>query len=131
MAVIERISQGVLLWRQDRHCRTFRDSEVRVRGAGLLRVRRSLRVPRIMSLAVPGTAADIPGRLEIEARSGNEALEIAIDLDDCAQVGLPNDNDDGMTLISECRGRLTVSGRMFGDVVRFGGPSVVEFNRGA
>ena len=125
------ISQGLLLWRADRHWRTFRDSEIRVRTVGLLRVGRSLRVPRIMSLAIPGTAADIPGRLEVEARSGNEALDIAIDLDDCAQVGLPNDNDDGMTSISECRGRVIVSGRIFGDLVRFEGPSVIEFHRAA
>jgi hypothetical protein len=125
------ISQGVLLWRDDRHCRTFRDTDLRVRGAGLLRVGRSLWVPRIMSLAIPGTAADIPGRLEVEARSGNDALDIAIDLADCAQVGVPNDHDEGMTSISECRGRVRVSGRVRGDVVRFDGPAVVEFNRAA
>jgi hypothetical protein len=125
------ISQGLLLWRRDRHCRTFRDSELNVRGDGLLRVGRALRVPRIMTLAIPGTAADIPARLEVAARSGNDALDIAIDMDDCAQVGLPNDGDDGMTIISECRGRVRVAGRVRGDLVRFDGPSVVEFNRAA
>ena len=125
------LSQGVLLWRDDCHCRTFRDGEVRVRGVGLLRVGRSLRVPRIMSLAIPGTAADLPRRLEIEARSGTDGLDIAIDLDDCAQIGLPNDTDEGMTSISECRGRVSVFGWVRGEAVRFDGPSVVEFNRAA
>jgi hypothetical protein len=123
------ISQGVLLWRDDRHCRTFRDSDLHVRGTGLLRVGRSLRVPRVMSLAIPGTAADIPHRLDVRASSGNDALEIELNLEDCAQIGLANDCDDGMTLISECRGRVKVSGCVRGEPVRFDGPSVVEFNR--
>ena len=125
------ISQGLLLWRRDRHCRTFRDSDLRVRGDGLLRVGRALRVPRIMSLAIPGSAADLAARLEVVARNGNDALDIAIDMDDCAQIGLPNDGDDGMTMISECRGRVHVSGRVRGDLVRFEGVSIVEFNRAA
>jgi hypothetical protein len=124
-------SQGVLLWRDDRHCRTFRDRELVVRNAGLLRLGRCLRVPRIMSLAIPGTAADIPDHVEIEAGGGLDALDITVDLEDAAQIGVPNDRDEGLTSISECRGHARVSGRVRGDAVCFEGPSVVEFNRAA
>jgi hypothetical protein len=123
------ISQGVLLWRRDQHCRTFRDIDVRVRSTGLLRVGRALRVPRIMSLAIPGTASDIPSRLEIQARCGIDTLDVTLDLTDCAQVGIPNDGDAEMTCISECHGMIRASGRVRGEPVCFEAPSVVEFNR--
>ena len=125
------LAQGLLLWRDDRHCRTFRDSEVSIRSVGLLRLGRCLRVPRIMSLALSASAADIPNRLEIEARSGNDALDLTIDLTDGAQIGLPNDGADGMTSISECHGLASTSGHVRGEVVRFEAQAMVEFNRAA
>ena len=78
---------------------------------------------------MPGTAGDIPRRLEIEARSGRDALDIIVDLEDGAQIGVPNDRDEGLTSISECRGRAGVSGHLAGEPVSFNAPSVVEFNR--
>jgi hypothetical protein len=125
------VAQGALLWRDDRHCRTFRDGQVAIGSRGWLRIGGCLRVPRIMSLAIPGTAADIPGRLEVRARDENDDLEMAIDLTDGAQIGVPNDTDEGMTTISECRGVATVSGRVRGRSMRFQGPAVVEFTRAA
>ena len=125
------IAQGVLLWRGERHCRSFRDNGISVRSAGLLRPGRPLRVPRIMSLAIPGTAADVPRRLEISARSGHDVIDIALDLEDYAQIGVPNDSDDGVTTISECHGRASVSGRIRGDAVRFDSACMVELNRAA
>ena len=124
-------SQGVLIWRRDRHCRTFSNDEIGIRTSGPLRVGRCLRVPRVMSLAIPGTAADIPRLIEIEAHSGRDSVNITLDLDDCAQVGLPNDADPGITAISECRGRATISGRLRGETVQADGPAIVEFNRAA
>jgi hypothetical protein len=124
-------SQGVLIWRADRHCRTFSNEEIGVRSAGPLRVGRCLRVPRVMSLAIPGTAADIPRLIEIEARSGSDVVDVALELENCAQVGLPNDADPGITAISECRGRASLSGRLRGETIRSEGPAIVEFNRAA
>jgi hypothetical protein len=125
------IAQGLLLWRGDRHSRTFRDRELGVHSLGRLRLGRCLRVPRIMTLAVPGTAADIPRCLAIEARSGRDALDVVLTLEDGAQIGIPNECDERLTLMSECRGSASVSGSLQGETVRFEGPSVVEFNRAA
>ena len=125
------VSQGILLWRRERHCRTFRDRELSVRGEGFLRVAGALRVPRVISLASPGSVADIPKRLEIEARCGGDALDVTVELDDCAQVGIPNDHDDGVTLITETRGSARVSGHVRGEAVQLEGPTLVEFNRAA
>ncbi len=84
-----------------------------------------------MALAIPGTAGDIPGRLDVAARSGTDTLDITIELEDCAQVGIPNDRDVGITLISETHGRAHVEGRVRGESVRFEARTVVEFNRAA
>jgi hypothetical protein len=122
-------AQGLLLWRDDLHARTFRDREVTVRSTGLLRAGRCLRVPRIMRLAVPGTASDIPARLEVEGRSGGDVVTAVFDLEDCAQIGVPNEQDDGVTLMSECRARGAVRGCIRGHVVRAEAATLLEFNR--
>jgi hypothetical protein len=125
------LSQGVLLWHGDRHCRTFRDGDVSIHSSDLVVLGRCLRVPRIMSLAIPGTVADIPRRLEVAARGGNDRIEIVLDLEDGAQIGLPDESGDRMTLISECRGRLRASGRIRGAPVHVDAPLLIEFNRAA
>ena len=122
-------AQGLLVWRGPQHVRTFRDLEVTVRSTGLLRAGRCLRVPRIMSLAVPGTASDIPARLEVEGRGERDAITVMLDLTDCAQIGVPNAPDDGMTLISECRGRASVRGWIRGEAVQAEATTLLEFNR--
>ena len=126
------VSQGLLLWSGARHSRTFRDGDLSVRSHGLLRTAGCLRVPRVMQLAVTGSAGDLPTRLEASARSGRDAVDVAFDLETPAQILVPNDgDDDGITNISECPARATVVGRIDGQAVAFTCHSVVEFNRGA
>jgi hypothetical protein len=126
------VSQGLLLWIGDGHSRTFRDSDLRVRSHGRLRTAGCLRVPRVMQLVVSGSAGDLPTRLEVSARRGHDALDVGFDLESCAQICLPDDDDSvGVTSISECPARATVSGRVDGRAVAFSCHSVIEFNRGA
>ena len=125
-------SQGLLLWRADRHQRTFRDGELAIRSHGLHRRGIAVRLPRIMRLAVPGCASDIPQRLEVSARSGEDVIEVTFEVEDCAQICLPQDADDyGITAISECPARALVTGRLNGAGVRFECRAVLEFNRAA
>ena len=63
------------------------------------------------ALAIPGTASDIPRRIEVTAGSGEATLEVTFELDDYALIGVPNDNDAGFTSISETHGRASVTGR--------------------
>jgi hypothetical protein len=125
------LSQGLLLWRNHAHSRTFQDSELDVRSFGLLRSKRLLHLPGITALAIPGTAADIPRRIEIRARSGGDTLEVALDLNDRAQIGVPNDHDSGFTCISETHGRSRIQGMIRGETIAFESLAVVEFNRAA
>lgn len=124
------LSQGILLWRKGTHARTLHSRDLTVRSSGSLRAAKCLRVPRVMSLAAPGSAADLPRRVEIEASNGGDRLEIEFELLDLAQIVVPNDGDmPGVTVISEARARARVEGRVRGERVAFAGPAVVELNR--
>lgn len=126
------LSQGLLLWRGDAHFRTFRGRDVRVESVGFLRPPRPLRIPRVMALAAPGRALDVPRRLEARAVHGDDVLELALDLRDLAQVGIPDDTDcEGVTLLSEVRAAARVDGRVRGERLGFDGPAIVEFNHAA
>lgn len=126
------VSQGLLLWNDERHGRTFRDGDLAVGGHGRLRTAGCLRVPRVMQLAIAGSAGDLPKHLEISARNGSDAIDLAFDLETCAQVCIPDDEDgEGVTSISECPAQATVTGRIGGCAVDFSCHAVVEFNRGA
>jgi len=124
------LSQGILLWRRGTHARTLHSRDLSVRSSGRLRAAACLRVPRVMALAAPGSAADLPRRIEIEASNGGDRLAIELELLDLAQIVVPNDGDvPGVTVISEARSRANVEGRVRGERVSFAGPAVVELNR--
>jgi hypothetical protein len=125
------LSQGVLLWRGDRHLRTLHGSELSVHSEGRTSTRGALRVPRIMSLVSPGRAADLPARIRVEARRGADALDIEFELGDLAQVAIPNDVGRGATIVSEVRSEVRVEGQVRGEPVCFEGPGLVEMNRAA
>jgi hypothetical protein len=123
--------QEVGLWRGGLHVRALREADVSVQSAGRLRAPRALRVPRVMRLAAPGTAADLPRRLEVRAGQGRDAVEATFELLDLAQVAIPNDDDAGATLLSEVRARARVAGCVRGEALRFEAPALVELSRGA
>src|SRR4029078_10303778 len=52
--------QAVFLWRRTSVARVFRDTEVDVTLAGLLRPASVFKLPRIMNVLSPGTAVDVP-----------------------------------------------------------------------
>ena len=125
------VSQGLLLWQKADHSRTFQDREIVARTLGFLRPNHPLRVPSVAALAIPGTAADIPRRLEVHASSEGEELEVAFELEDCAQIAVPNDSDAGFTSIWEVHGRARARGNIRGERIEFESPAIVEFNRAA
>ena len=80
---------------------------------------------------MPGSAADVPKLLEICGRVWDDELSLKIEHDDLAQVAIPNDLDDGLTLLSEPGGRARVDGVVHGERVAFNGYAVVEYNHAA
>jgi len=124
--------QGVFLWRRTSVARVFRDAEVDVTLAGLLRPASVFKLPRIMNVLSPGTAVDVPAELRCRAGAGTDDVSFTYRADEVAQVCIPNDTDDsGVTIINEVSGRLCLDGTVGGERVTIDGPAMFEFVRGA
>jgi hypothetical protein len=121
-------SQGLMVWRGADSRRVFHGEDMRLRQAGWLQKERVLRLPRIVNLIVGGQATPVPRRLEIEARAWFDHIDVSLAFEDMAQVGVPNDGPDGLTLLSEVMGEAEVNGRIGGEDVRFRGRVLMEFN---
>lgn len=127
-ARLRAVSQSVLLWRASAYARTWQSDEIAVRPAGLLRRRHSLRVPRVMSLVAPGHATGLPKRLDVDATSGRDELRLRFELEDYAQIAIPNDDGPGVTLLSEVRAQARVEGTVRGEPIGFDGAAFMEWN---
>lgn len=122
--------QGLFLWRGAEPFRVFRDEEIRVSHAGTFELSRPRKIPRVMAMLAPGTASDVPRRLEITARGEGDELHVIFEPADVAQVVMPSERDlDGVTVLNEVSGRVRMEGRVRGVRVEMEGPSVFEFIR--
>jgi hypothetical protein len=124
------LSQGLLAFRAGSPVKTLHGRDVSVRSEGLLRQRRPLRVPRVMSLVAPAGASDAPRRIEVRAGNGADVVELALELHDLAQIAIPNDGErPGVTLVCEAHARARVAGRLRGERIDCDAAALVELNR--
>ena len=123
-------SQGLMVWQGERSSRVFHGNDMQVKEFGLLKQDRIFRLPSIVNLMVPGKASSIPDRIEIETHAWSDRLKVNLNIEDYAQVGVPNDGPEGLTLLSEATAEAEVSGRLEGQEVRFEGRALMEFNFG-
>lgn len=128
------LSQGALLWRGASHWRTFQGSEVTFAASERVSAAGALRIPRVMSLVSPGRAADVPRCFEMRAGAGDDALEARFDVEDVAQLAIPNDEalrapGCNTTIVTEAHARARVEGCVRGERVHFTGPAILELNR--
>jgi hypothetical protein len=124
------LMRGLFLWRHQHQHRVFSGDELRITHEGLFRAQRPLKVPAVMGLLHQGSASDVPRRYVVRAQRGADRLNVVFETVDVAQVIVPNDGDFGVTIINECRGDVTVEGRVGGEPVAFGGPTIFEFLSG-
>jgi hypothetical protein len=123
------LSQGLLLWRNGRYCRTLHHRALSLRPRGLVPVGGALRVPRVMGLLSPGRAADVPEVLEVRARDGDDVVEGELRVRDLAQIGIPNDGDLGTTVVTEALAEARFEGRVRGERLALAGRAILELNR--
>jgi hypothetical protein len=122
--------QGFFLWRGSEPLRVFRDEEIHVVYDGHFESSRPLRIPRVMAMLSPGSASDLPRRMDILARGEGDEIHLRFEPEDVAQVMLPSEKDlEGVTVINEVIGRVTMTGRARGFDVAMEGPGVFEFLR--
>jgi hypothetical protein len=122
--------QGLFLWRGREPLRVFRDEEIRVEHEGSLETPRPLRVPRVMAMLAPGTASDVPRRMEVVARGRGDEIHLRFEAEDAARVVMPSEHAaEGVTVINEVSGHVTLTGRARGADVAMEGPGVFELLR--
>lgn len=123
-------SEGLLLWKGAVHYRTFHGAEVELHSSGFLRRRHPLRIPRVMRLVAPGSAADVPLRMSARGSAGGDLIELELTMRDYGQVAIPSDADAAsITILSEVLATGRVDGTVRGERVRLEGPAMVELIR--
>jgi hypothetical protein len=106
------LSQSLILWRREFPSRKFYGRDLSIAHQGVLRRERVLRLPRVASLLIPGTAADVPRHIVVSARGYGDEVTLRMSFDDFAQVVVPNDRWPGFTMLCEIKGRAEVAGRV-------------------
>jgi hypothetical protein len=125
-------SQAILVWDRRSGCHAFRDDEVAVEEAGLLRGGARLRVPPVMRLVEPARTADVPGTLVARAYRGEDWIEIRFVTEDFAELAIPNETPElGSTLLCEATARAAVRGMIDGAEFALRAPAVLELNHAA
>ena len=124
-------SQGLMVWRAAQSSRVFHGADMYVQQSGTLKQQRTLRLPHVINLMMPGEASSIPRSMEIEAQAWSDHINVHLALEGCAQVGVPNDGPEGLTLLSEVAGAAEVRGRIGGEDIQFRGRLMAEFNHAA
>lgn len=121
------LMQALFLWKGPRQQRLFRAGELEVWHDGLLRPKSLFKLPRVMGVVSPGTACDVPRRLNVRARGQGDRVELEFRCEEAAQVIIPNDEDLGVTIINEVSGHLELEGVVGGEKVSMACPSIFEF----
>lgn len=120
------LMQLLFLWRDDQMVRAFRAQDISVTRRGLLRPAALFKVPRPMALLAPGRATDIPEVLDVRARGHRDRARLQFRCGPVAQVIIPNDTDDGVTIINEVAGHAELDATIRGEAVRIEGPAIFE-----
>lgn len=119
--------QTLFLWRGARARRVFRDAQVEIQHRGLLHAPRVHKVPAVMGLLIPGAATDVPARVDISARMGDDHVVAVFFPEEVAQVIIPNDDDTGVTIIHEVAGTFNLDANIRGESVAIRCRTIFEF----
>jgi hypothetical protein len=124
-------AHALLLWRGSALQKVFREGDVIITPAGFLPAAPLLRIPPVMGLVAPARATDVPARLTVNGRRGNDWVRCEIENSSVAQIVVPNETDLGVTIINEVVGSASLAGSIGGEGVTSAGPSMYEHVTGA
>lgn len=117
------------VWKGATMVHRFRPEEIRVHPEGRAPTDRVRKFPPVMALIASALTTDVPARLHVEADAGRNRLALAYEVEDLAQIVVPNETDLGVTVINETVGRVRAEGTIHGDAVRMEGRGHFEFLR--
>ncbi|MBI4516898.1 MAG: hypothetical protein HY699_13895 [Deltaproteobacteria bacterium] len=124
------LAQDILVWRGKHLIEVFRERDV-VFDTALAHLRSEplFKIPRVMALLAPESAADIPARFAVRGRTWRDWIECASTPQAVAQVLIPNDTNLGVTIFNEVSAHSQVRGCIAGEEICFSGRSTMEFIR--
>ncbi|SRR6266550_1707726 len=99
---------ALAVWDGDRCAQIFLDDAVRITTAGMLTGVTVPRVPGVMAFLEPGQGVAIPRHVNIQARDGDDWIEIDMDVNGAMQFLVPRSLGVGSTTISELVGEYSV-----------------------
>src|SRR5690606_40659960 len=118
------------VWHEQRPVRFFRDRDITVSLQGRKEASRVFKLPALAALLAPGTCADVPQRMVVRARRGNDDVELTLDVHTISQVVIPNETDtNSMTMLNEATGGVSMGGSILGKKLELEGVGVFEFIR--
>lgn len=109
-------SQGVMLWRDHKLVRVWRDREVRFE-AEHGPPERTLTVPGAAAMLVDGAASAAPRALVVEVAADGERLRLAFERRGLARIVVPDTVGDGVTVIHEADGEVSMRGHVRGQSI--------------
>jgi hypothetical protein len=115
------------IWKDDRLERIFALRDIQVRQKGYFKKRDIPKFPPIMKLLKPETTSDVPDFLDIQAEKGKDHLSCHFDIEDVAQIIIPNEVNLESTIINEVIGNIKVSGSVKQEEIEFEGKGFFEF----
>lgn len=122
--------QLFMLWRDDKPFRIFSDEDLTIKPVGRLCRNNVLKVPRAMGLLAPGSAWDVPDKIQIEAQREEDSLTYEFVSEDYSQVIVPNEGPaGGVTALCEVIGSVHLNGIVRGEQVAMSGRGVLELVR--
>lgn len=121
------LMQSLFLWDGASLVRMFRDARIDVVSEGVFQAGRVLKVPPIMGLLHPGSLVDVPERLTIHARSGEDRLTAEFRAESMVELLIPRQEDLRTTEIDEVVGSVELRGIVLGRPVFMAGRGTFEF----
>ena len=118
--------RGIVLWKGARQQRLFGARSIVFREEGFFRPKSRFQVPRALALSLRRGDRPACDRISGAARSQGDALDFEFRGEHLCRILVPNDDDHGLTSISEVSGELTFAGSIAGETLEGRARAVFE-----
>ncbi|MDX1468260.1 MAG: hypothetical protein R3258_02865 [Acidimicrobiia bacterium] len=123
-------SQCLYVWHGGEPAAMFRDNAVTVTSEGSLGTAPVLTMPGIMSLLTPGTSSDVPKRIRLDARRGQDRVAVTIEPVEYARIAVPAEvGPQKVVALHEVSAAVSAHGVIGGEQMELKGSGVFEFLR--